>query len=103
MTAAVIGLAATLFAALAALLGTLRTGRAPAHLADVEGLARLVQELRAELDRKETELTRAERQHGDPALREQLMERQRQLSACQRQLAECWGRVRDLREGTHGA
>lgn len=83
MTAAVIGLAATLFAALAALAGTLRTSRAPAHLADVEGLARLVQELRAELDRKEHDLGHATRQ----------------LSVCQRQLAECWRNVRALQQG----
>ena len=56
MIGALIGFAATTAAALIALAGVLRTGRAPAHLADVQGLTSLVDELQEERDKLRQQL-----------------------------------------------
>jgi len=50
MTGAIIGLAATVAAALLATYGVLRSGRAPAHMADVTGMSMLVDQLQEERD-----------------------------------------------------
>jgi hypothetical protein len=56
VTAAILGFAGIVAAALLGLLGVLRTSRPPAHLADVEGLAKLVDELQEERDHLQTQL-----------------------------------------------
>jgi proteasome assembly chaperone (PAC2) family protein len=97
LDAALVGLAATVVAALLALVGVLRTGKAPGHLADAQAWAALLDELRTELARKDAELAAARRERGDDSLRRMLAERQSQLSDCQRRLAECWADNRALR------
>lgn len=57
MTAAVYGLVALIGAALLALIGVLRAGRAPAHLADVTGLQALADELRIDRDDLRVQIT----------------------------------------------
>jgi peptidoglycan hydrolase CwlO-like protein len=50
VSAAILGFAGIVAAALFALAGVRRTGRPPAHLADVEGLKTLADELRVDRD-----------------------------------------------------
>lgn len=57
MSAAVLGLAGVIAGGLLALLGVLRTTMPPAHLADIEGLHVLLDEIRAERDDLRRQLT----------------------------------------------
>jgi hypothetical protein len=50
MTATLLGFSAVVAAALLGLLGVLRTGRAPTHLADVEGFNRLLDQTQEDRD-----------------------------------------------------
>jgi hypothetical protein len=56
VTGALIGFAGICAAAILGLLGVLRTSRPPAHLADVEGLARLLDEVQEERDNLRAQL-----------------------------------------------
>jgi len=80
MTAAILGFAAIVASALLALTGVLRTGQPPSHLADVEGLKTLADELRAERDDLRGQLTACQERTSDlEAANERLAGQLRQL------------------------